>query len=96
MKPGGWAKYKELSDEKAVYMKKVVENKDLTVEEATDKIEKIETKLKFQAFGKSSIKGKQGGGFKANSSLRDDQSMPSSQELTMKPVTGRTPPLPSL
>ena len=30
-------------------------------------IEKIETKLKFQAFGKCSIRGKQGGGFQSNS-----------------------------
>ena len=79
-------RYKELSDEKAEAMEKVVESRDLTVKEAAEKIDKIETKLKFQAFGKSSIKGTQGGGFKSNSSLREDQAAASSQKQTKNPV----------
>ena len=42
-------------------------NNYIDVEEATKQIEKRETKLKFQAFGKCSIRGKQGGGFQSNS-----------------------------
>ena len=80
MKPGGWLRYKELSDDKAEAISKVVENRDLTVAEAAARIDKIETKLKFQAFGKSSIKGTQGGGFKENSILREYQDTASSQE----------------
>ena len=45
----------------------MVKDKDLSVEEATEKIENIEIKLKFQAFGKCSIRGRQGGGFQTNS-----------------------------
>ena len=73
MKDGGWARYKKLSDDKADSIEKAVLDKDLTVEEVADKIEKIETKLKFQAFGKCSIKGRQGGGFEKNSSLGEEQ-----------------------
>ena len=82
-------RYKELSDEKAEAMEKVVENKDLTVEEAAAKIEKIETKLKFQAFGKSLIKGKLGEGFKANSILGEDIGVAPSQEGAVTPVGGK-------
>ena len=60
MKPGGWKKYRELSDEKADAMERITMNKYMTVEEATTKIEKIETQSTFQAFGKLSIRGKQG------------------------------------
>ena len=37
MKPGGWLRYKELSDDKAEAISKVVENQDLTVAEAAGK-----------------------------------------------------------
>ena len=93
MKPGGWKKYRELSDEKAVAMESVIMNKDLSVEEATTKIEKIETKLKFQAFGKSSIRGKQGGGFKTNTSLGEDRGSNPSQGSPKMRVGRQNSPL---
>ena len=52
----------------------------MTVEEVSEKIERIETKLNFQALGKPSIRGKQGGGFKTIARLGADQGTTSSQE----------------
>ena len=34
-------------------MDEIIENKELTIEEVAKKVEKIETKIKFQAFGKT-------------------------------------------
>ena len=91
MKQGGWAKYKELSDDKADSIERVVKDKDLSVEEATEKIEKIETKLKFQAFGKCSIRGRQGGGFQTNSIQGEERGQVPSPESTSHEKGGGEP-----
>ena len=91
MKQGGWAKYKELSDDKAVSIERVVKGKDLSVEEATEKIEKIETKLKFQAFGKCSITGRQGRGFQTNSIQREERGRVPSPQSTSHEKGGGEP-----
>ena len=58
-KPDGWEKYMSLTEAASGKMDKIIENEDLTIEVVTEKIEKIETKIKFQAFGKTKQPTKQ-------------------------------------
>ena len=58
-KPSGWEKYKVLTEAAAGKMNKVIENEDETNEEVAANIEKIETKIKFQSFGKTKPPTKQ-------------------------------------
>jgi len=55
-KPGGWQRYEELSVEAAGKIEEVLEEEDLDAEELMNKVEKIEDKLKFKAFGKTKPK----------------------------------------
>ena len=55
-KPGGWEKYEELSVEAASKIEKVLENEELDTEEIMEKVDKIEEKMKFKAFGKTKPK----------------------------------------
>ena len=52
-KPGGWERYEALTEAASKKMDSVIEDEELSIEEISDKIEKIETKIKFQAFGKT-------------------------------------------
>ena len=51
--PGGWEEYKRLTEAAGVKINKIIENDDLSVEEISDVIEKIEIKIKFKSFGKT-------------------------------------------
>ena len=44
---GGWEEYERLTEAASVKINKIVENNDLSIEEMSDLIEKIETKIKF-------------------------------------------------
>ena len=57
-KKDGWEKYKRLTEEKSEKIKEVVENEELDIEEVMEKFERIEKKIKFEAFGKTSKKVK--------------------------------------
>ena len=52
-KPGGWEAYKELTDEAANNIKKIVQNDDLDIDQKMKKIESIDTQIKCGAFGKT-------------------------------------------
>ena len=52
-KPNGWERYKLLTDDASLKINQIVENEDITNDEVSSRIEKIETKIKFQAFGKT-------------------------------------------
>ena len=52
----GWIKYKEASKEASKKIDKVVEERDKDINEVVKKIESIETKVKFEVFGKCSTK----------------------------------------
>ena len=54
-KKGGWQRYHDLTKNKSEAIAKIVA-KEEDIEDAIKKIERIESKIKFQAFGKCSIK----------------------------------------
>ena len=54
-KPGGWEKFKELSENKSKIVDDAVEDEDRTVEDIFSKFESVLNKIKFQAFGKRSM-----------------------------------------
>jgi hypothetical protein len=56
LKPGGWEKYKEVSDDFASKMDVIIENKSLNIEDVMMKVDKIMDKIKYSAFGKTKIK----------------------------------------
>ena len=55
-KEGGWEEYKRISDEKSETIDKLVEDTALDIDEVMDKVEKIQDKIKFGAFGKTTKK----------------------------------------
>ena len=55
-KPGAWEVYKEESDKIADKINMIVQDQGFDEEEVMEKIDKIQTKLKFTAFGKSKPK----------------------------------------
>ena len=55
-KEGGWEEYKRISDEKSEAIDKLVEDTALDIDEVMDKVEKIQDKIKFGAFGKTTKK----------------------------------------
>ena len=55
-KPGGWEKYKALTETASEKMDSIIENEELSIEEISNKIEKIETKIKFQSFGRQNLR----------------------------------------
>ena len=62
-RPGGWQLYEELTNQEAEKILKIVENTSIPIDEVIKKIDTIETKIKFRAFGKtkpSTNKTKQG------------------------------------
>ena len=52
-KPGGWQKYEQLTEAASEKISNVIENYELNTVEVSDRIEKMETKIKFQSFGKT-------------------------------------------
>ena len=51
--PEGWKTYQILSDTISGKMDAIIENKSLSIEEVKKKIDALQTKIKFQAFGKT-------------------------------------------
>ena len=51
--PEGWKSYQRLSDKISGKMDDIIDNKALSIEEVTKKVEALHTKIQFQAFGKS-------------------------------------------
>ena len=56
-KEGGWDQYSLISKEYSKDIDKVVESKDICIEEKMRKFEKIHEKIKYKAFGKVTISG---------------------------------------
>ena len=54
-KEGGWDRYNKLTEKYVETILKVVENKEMSIEEINDKFEKLHDKIKFKAFGKVTI-----------------------------------------
>ena len=52
-KPGGWETYKRLTEEAAPRVKVIAEIEELTADMTMKKVESIENKIKFKAFGKT-------------------------------------------
>ena len=57
-KPGGWNSYKELTDSRADDIRQVVEDENNSVSDIYRKFNKIHTDIKFEAFGKTTVKGR--------------------------------------
>ena len=55
----GWKKYKRLTEEKSEKIKAVIEDDTIDNEEMLRRVEQIEKKIKFQAFGKATLKRKE-------------------------------------
>ena len=53
LKPGGWEDYKTLTKEAEEKIKEVAEDEELDANETMKKVEAIEDKIKFKAFGKT-------------------------------------------
>ena len=52
-RPGGWEVYEVMTNHEAGRIEDIVENMSMPINEVIEKIEKIETKIKFRAFGKT-------------------------------------------
>ena len=57
-KEGGWEAYEKITGQKAKTLKKIMDEKDTSIEEKMLKFERLHTKIKFRAFGKVQIKDK--------------------------------------
>ena len=55
-KPEGWKRYKDLSEETSKKMDSMIEDGTLKVEEIMRRIDKLQEKAKFKAFGKTKPK----------------------------------------
>ena len=58
-KLGGWEKYKKKTDDVSDQVKNIIANENYSIDEVMKKVQKIEEKVKFAAFGKPKIKGSQ-------------------------------------
>ena len=52
-KPGGWERYKDLSEAASKAIHNIIKNNELTNKEVFNEVEKIENKIRFQSFGKT-------------------------------------------
>ena len=52
-KPGGWSKYKEEGKQVANVIEMLAEDNSCGIEETMAKVEKIQDKMKYKAFGKT-------------------------------------------
>ena len=57
-KPGGWELYEKLTDEAAKKIKDIAEDPQTDINSKTKRVESIEKKIKFAAFGKNQTKHK--------------------------------------
>jgi hypothetical protein len=57
-KEGGWARYKELAEEQSMKLINIIEDESKTIEEVVKGFERINDNIKFDAFGKVTLKGK--------------------------------------
>ena len=55
---GAWERYKLESNKQSEKIMEVIENKELSIEEAAQRFEKIHEKIKFKSFGKVTIGSK--------------------------------------
>ena len=55
---GGWEEYKRESEKVKEKLARVVENKEISIEEAKKQFDKVHNKVKYKAFGKVTIKQK--------------------------------------
>ena len=51
--PEGWKTYQRLSDEISGKMDDIIENTSLSIEEVKKRVDTLQTKIKFQSFGKT-------------------------------------------
>ena len=56
LKPGGWERYRDVSDDYADKMEEIIKDRRLNNEEVMEKIDKIQDKIKYIAFGKTKLK----------------------------------------
>ena len=75
-KDGGWNRYKELAELHSVKMLRVIEDDTKHIEEVMTRFEKINNDIKFEAFGKVTIKDKR--------DVKNSKSNDSSQEVQAK------------
>ena len=57
-KEGGWDKYKELAEDRSKDMTKIIEDEGMTIDEVVKGFEKVNDDIKFNAFGKITLKDK--------------------------------------
>ena len=55
-KENGWKNYKELLEKSSSKLLELVENEELSIEDIMKKMDAIQTKVKFQAFGKVALR----------------------------------------
>ena len=55
---GGWNRYRELAEEKSEKLTKVIEDKNKSIEMIMKEFERITSDIKFEAFGKVTLKDK--------------------------------------
>ena len=72
-KPEGWKIYKEVTDSVAVKMNEIINNNDLSIEEVVKKVETMENKAKFVAFGKTRSSSKKKGTMKVDTNLSQEE-----------------------
>ena len=57
-KPGGWDAYEKITDEKADKIDKIIEDLDVDIETVMKELDKVDTQIKFQSFGKTKPKSR--------------------------------------
>ena len=73
-KPGGWEMYERLTDQISEEIEQTVDDPENYMEMVMKKVQRMETKIKFKAFGKTKPKSKsvvKGGIFKKTQSEQD-------------------------
>ena len=58
MKPDGWKKYAELTNEKSLVFSEIVNDKNRCIETVVEDVENGLNKIKYSAFGKTTIRKK--------------------------------------
>ena len=83
-KPGGWEAYEKLTDEKADKIEKIIEDSDINIENVMKEIDKIDTKTKFQAFGKTKLTSRKALNNKLDNKTQDEKDAAIKQKETEK------------
>ena len=58
MKPNGWEKYENLTDEKAAEFDEIIEDNEITIEKVVEDFDKMLNRIKYSAFGKTTVRKK--------------------------------------